>query len=72
MPFKLGPLEVVIMFVILIVVTPIIIGLIVYLTRYVARKNNKSTALDIAEQRYARGEITEAQLKDIKSNLTCS
>jgi uncharacterized membrane protein len=71
MPFKLGPLEVVLMLVIFfVVVLPIIIALIVVFARSVVRKNTKSAALDIAEQRYARGEITEAQLQEIRKNLS--
>ena len=71
MPFKLGPLEVVLILVIFwVVIVPLLIAFIVYLVRRTSRQNTKSAAHDIAEQRYARGEITVAQLREIKKNLT--
>jgi uncharacterized membrane protein len=70
MPFKLGPLELVLMLVVLLVNIGVITA-VVLLVRYLFfRKTNKNAALDIAEQRYARGEITETQLQEIKRNLT--
>ena len=71
MPFKLGPLEVVLILVIFMaVIVPLIIVLVVYFARRASGQNMKSTAVKIAEQRYARGEISAAELQEIKKNLT--
>ena len=45
-----------------------IIWVIVQWVKFFSKKNGKS-ALDIARERYERGEITKAELEEIKENL---
>jgi uncharacterized membrane protein len=45
-----------------------IIWVIVQWVKFFSKKNEKS-ALDIAKERYARGEISKAELKEIRENL---
>jgi uncharacterized membrane protein len=45
-----------------------IIWVIVQWVKFFSKKNEKS-AIDIARERYARGEISKSELKEIKENL---
>lgn len=51
----------------------ILVGLAVYLIRTVANHNSVSTSqrdpLDIAKERFAKGEITKEELSEIKKEL---
>ena len=51
----------------------ILVGLAVYLIRTVANHNSTGSQLrdplDIAKERFAKGEITKAELSDIKKEL---
>jgi uncharacterized membrane protein len=67
--FGLGPLELILMLVVFGVSAGLIVAAILVARYLFFRKPNSSTPLNIASQRYARGEITEAQFADIKRNL---
>jgi putative membrane protein len=41
---------------------------IVQWVKYFGKKEDKRTPLDIAKERYARGEITKQELEEIKRN----
>jgi putative membrane protein len=51
-----------------------IIGVAIYLIRTLANRSNTNSAhrdpLDIARERYAKGEITKEELADIKKELS--
>ncbi|MEK7068153.1 MAG: SHOCT domain-containing protein [Patescibacteria group bacterium] len=47
----------------------LVILIIVWLARLVSGRTNKDSALDIAHERYARGEISKKELAEIKKTL---
>lgn len=51
----------------------LVIGIVVFIATYASRhrsiNNSKSDALAIAQQRYAKGEITKEQFEQIKKDL---
>ncbi len=63
MPFKIGPLE-------LLLLTVVVVVIIAWIVSAVNRKQKIGGPLEIARQRYARGEITLAQLEEIKKNIS--
>ncbi|MCL2150080.1 MAG: SHOCT domain-containing protein [Dehalococcoidia bacterium] len=70
MPFIIGPLEAILFLItLLIVIAPVIfiVFIVVWLSSR-SKKTNKS-AIDLAKERYAKGEISKDEFEEIKSNL---
>lgn len=71
MSFRLGPLELIL---VLIVVASICIPIFVIwkLVKHFSRKQNNSggSPLEIAEKRYASGEISKQELEEIKQTIS--
>jgi putative membrane protein len=64
-----GPME----FVLVLMIIGIPVGLVWIVfqwIRYFTRGKGSANALDIAKERYARGEITKAEFEDIKNTVS--
>jgi len=59
-------------FILMIIFWAVVIGLVVWGVRHYTRRQNNSTndsAIEIARQRYAKGEITKEQFEQLKKDL---
>ncbi len=69
MPFKIGPLEIVLILIIIGIWAGLFWAAYRFI-RFLIQKNTTDNAVNVAKERYARGEITREEFEEIKRNIS--